>query len=535
MTGQLHEHPLAELLHEITAAGLSGALRLEHERLKTVVYLADGELIYAASNLRQHRLSECVRRWQLLSEEQLSRLPAGASDLDFAAALMDESMLSRESLEMLQVRQVTEVLRPALLWTEGTWEFNARVRIAPSVRVRIDLGGLLTESARRLPAEFAAARFPDTSEKLFPQENAPDRLELLPIEAFVRSRVDAPLSVEEMIAISSLPEIEAKQVAYTLTLGGLLRRERWPLAFSPEMLDRARSVKATAKSAPLPTSAGQQPATKSAVAEPTVGPAPAVKSEADEALELDQFFSRLAVAENHYQALGVLKTAAPDEIKATYHKLAKRFHPDRFRRNADAQLHARIEEAFARIAQAYETLKSKPSRAAYDLKLAQAGAAGGHAGSAAAFAQPQEPDAGKPVISEKSRGGSSADYEKFRLLRQAEESFQKGMSALKNGQAALAVASLGEAARLVPQEAKYRAYHGRALAEYEGTWRQAEAELKAALSIDSKNGNYYVMLAEFYLKIGLPRRARGELERTLAIDSQNAAARRLLETLKGRG
>jgi curved DNA-binding protein CbpA len=509
---------------------LSGALRLEHERLKIVVYLADGEVVYAASNLRQHRLSECARRWQVLSEEQLAKLAAQASDLDFAAALLNEKILSRESLEMLQKQQMTDVLRPALLWTEGSWEFNARARIAPGVRVHLDCDDLLMESARRLPPQFAAARFPEPGEKLFPQENAPDHLELLPVEAFVRSRVDAPLSIQELLAICSLPEIEVKQIVYTLLLGGILGRERWSLAFSPEMLDKARAANATAKDLPQPTSA-RQPATEQGNAPAqAVVVSPAVKSEADEALELEQFFSRLSLAETHYQTLGVTRTASPAEIKATYHKLAKRFHPDRFRN--DRELHARTGEAFARIAQAYETLKSTTSRAAYDLKLAQAGSAGGHAASAEAFAQSQ---AGAGPLAAEMSGSGSADYEKFRLLKQAEESFQKGMSALKNGQARAAVASLGEAARLVPREAKYRAYHGCALSEYEGTWRQAEAELKAALSLDSKNAGYHVMLAEFYVKIGLPRRAIGELERTLAIDAQHAAARRLLETLKGKG
>lgn len=517
MTGQLREHPLVELLREISVAGLSGALRSEHERFKTVVYLAGGEVIYAASNLRLHRLSECLRRWQVLSEEELSTLPVDASELDFAGALIAAETFSSESLGVLQSRQLTEMLRPAVLWTEGTWEFDARVRMAQNVRVSIDLNSLLLEGARRLPAEFVSSRFPEPGEKLSPKRNAPVNLELLPTEAFVLSRIDAPLTVAEIIAVSALPEMETMQVVYTLTLGGLLERERWPSAFSTEMLERARSVKAASKNGPRPVATEPQTKEPSAAAAPPV----AAEQEAEEILEVDSLFARLAVASDYYQVLGVRRTAAASEIKNIYHKLAKRFHPDRFHRDVDATLHARVEEAFARIAQAYETLRERQSRAAYDLKLSQQSMATTQATNATSTQSVRQGD----VAGEDTTDAAT-------LLRKAEANFQRGMLALNNGKPMVAIASFGEAARLAPRDARYRAFHGRALAENEGTRRQAEAELKAAIALDSHNATYHVMLAEFYSKIGLPRRAQSELERALAIDSNHAPARQLLDNLQ---
>lgn len=516
MTGQLHEHPLGELLREIAAAGLSGALRAEHERFKTVVYLATGEVIYAASNLRLHRLSECLRRWRILSEQELSALPVDAPDLDLGAALLATKALSPESLAVLQARQMTEVLRPALLWTEGSWKFDARVRLAQNVRVKIDMSSLLLEAARRLPPEFVANRFSGSDEKLSPERNAPAHLELLPTEAFVLSRVDAPQTLAEVMAVSTLPEMETMQVVYTLALGGLLERERWPSAFSTEMLDRARSVKKASKDAPRPLTSAPQPKEAS----PAAPPVSAAEQKVEEELGVESLFSRLAVAVDYYQVLGVRRTASIGEIKSAYHKLAKRFHPDRFHRDADATLHARIEEAFARIAQSYETLKEKQSRAAYDLKLSQQSTTTQAVGAASPRpgAQGTTPEKG------------SADA--ATLMRQADESFQRGMLALNRGKPMVAISSFGEAVRLAPRNAHYRAFYGRALAENEGTRRQAETELKAAIALDSNNALYHVMFAEFYSRIGLPRRAQSELERALAIDSQNASARQLLDTVQ---
>ncbi len=519
MTGQLGEHPLAELLHEISVAGLSGALRLEQERLKTVVYLADGELVYAASNLRRHKLAECLRRWEALSEQELPALPADASDLDLAAALIEGEALSREALEAVLSRQATDVLRAVVLWTAGTWEFDARVRMSRDVRVMVDVKSLLLEGARRLPQEFAASRFPDSHEKLAPVESAQAGVELLPTEAFVLSRIDAPLSVAELLSISALPEMEVRHIVYVLALGGLIERERWPRAFTPEMIERARAVKTTAKVVAVP--AAQASVQHVKVEESVAAPVAPVETEADEAQQLDELFARLAVAGDHYQVLGVRRTAPASEIKSSYHRLAKRFHPDRYHKDAETALHARIEEAFARIAQAYETLKEKQSRALYDLKLSQQ--------SGPQAASPASQQSG---TAPKESAADAAAQAHAALLRQAETSFQRGLLALQQGKPTAAISSFAEATRLVPREARYRAYHGRALAQNEGTWRQAEAEMKAAIAFDSKNADYHVMLAEFYMKIGLPRRAQSELSRALALDSQNQTARQLSASLQ---
>jgi molecular chaperone DnaJ len=61
-----------------------------------------------------------------------------------------------------------------------------------------------------------------------------------------------------------------------------------------------------------------------------------------------------------YQVLGVSPTASPEELKKTYRRLAKQFHPDR--RPGDKQ----AEERFKEISQAYDTLGDPAKRKQYD-------------------------------------------------------------------------------------------------------------------------------------------------------------------------
>lgn len=546
MNGQLNEHPLVELLHEISVAKLSGALRLTHERVKTVIYFDAGETIYAASNLRAHRLAECARRWGAVSEAQLARIQERETDIKMADALADSGALSREALAELIARQVAAVLRPALLWTEGEWDFNASVRLTEGVRVQIESRTLLVEAARRLPSEFVIARFTGEEENLSPAQtdsnaiassaaqSVASKTELQPAEAFVLSRADAALRISELVAISGLPEDETLRIIYALTLGGFLERDKWPKAFSDEAIKKDLAQKAANAKAALARTAAALAAKKNGATS-----APAIPSNLNEQLDLDGLFARLGSAQDHYMIMGVVRRATTDEIKQAYHALARRFHPDKYVKEASKELHARIENAFTQIAQAYETLRDKQLRATYDYKL-ETQKASPRAGETLASvrnstgSRASETSEASAAQTKPSGGNQASSSTAASVPPLAEEKYRQGMAALQQNNPALATTCLAEAARLAPKESRYRAQYGRALAAA-GQLRQAEVELQAAIALDAATVSFRVMLAEIYRDIGLLRRAQGELERALAIDPQHTAAQQLLQNLTRKG
>jgi curved DNA-binding protein CbpA len=500
MNGQLSEQPLAELIREISSKSLGGRLRLTHERVKVAAYFDNGNFVYAASNVRGHRLREYLQKSNLVSDQDLAQFKDRVSDPDLVKVLCAQKLLSSEAAEQVQTRLASDVLCMALLWTEGTWEFDSRSRLNEQLNLKIDATSLLLDTGRRLPKQFAASRFPDPAELIAPLGEPRVHENLLPAEGFLLSRLDRPATVNDLVSLTGLGEAETLHIIYSLALAGLIKREHWKSAFSD-----------------------QQPRVPQIVVEET--PTPSREEVRDNEIDLNEvesFLQRVKNAQTHYDVLSVGTDIPAQDVKNVYYELARRYHPDRFRKAAPA-LVPRLESAFARITQAYDTLQDDGLRASYNSKLVhrkkaeQLADSAPKAATAAPQADPVAEGVAQPVIS---------------VAERAESQFKEGFAALELGERKVAIGLFASAASAMPNEPRYRAFYGHMLAANESTRRAAEGHLQAAVKLEPGNAEYRVMLAELYRDLGLKLRAKGEAERAVAADPNNRKARDLLRALK---
>jgi DnaJ-domain-containing protein 1 len=271
-------------------------------------------------------------------------------DLELLKRLCANNLVSAAAAEQVQTKQVADVLRLALLWTDGAWEFESRSRLEEQLKFDLNIDTLLLEAARRLPADFVASRFSNRTEVITPLPEPPVNNNLLPAEMFLLSRLDQPTSLRELIAVSGLGEKETLQLVYSLALVGVVQRQHW------------NTVLRDQKPGPPPRP----------VAPAIAPPEPPVEREQPREIDLtdvESFLARVKNAQTHYEVLDVNREVSAESLKKIYYQLARNYHPDRFRKS-HAPLVTRLEAAFARIKQAYDMLRDDNLRANYNLKLA---------------------------------------------------------------------------------------------------------------------------------------------------------------------
>ncbi|HEY2865508.1 MAG TPA: tetratricopeptide repeat protein, partial [Pyrinomonadaceae bacterium] len=125
----------------------------------------------------------------------------------------------------------------------------------------------------------------------------------------------------------------------------------------------------------------------------------------------------------------------------------------------------------------------------------------------------------------------ASDGELSRQEDQAAKDFERGFDLQLNGNPEEALPYLARASHYAPQNARYHAYYGKALAADESQRHKAENELSTAIRIEPQNDSFRLMMAEFFIRYKLLKRAEGELSRLLAASPDNKQARALLDSL----
>lgn len=504
LQGDLNSHPFAELFVEILQAQLSGSLRVSSGERKAIVYFEEGQFAFAVSNERRFRLAEVLSL--LGSTSAALEQPKTMSDLQWADTLAESGKLSRQQVDEVLSFQSRSIVDSVIEWENGEWTFSPLARLRSGVFYGFDAGTTLIKYARGLAPDKAASRF-RTSQEAFSQGADMDlTLDLLPQEAYVLSRFDrSRMSLADVVALSALSEQDTRHAVYSLWLGGLLLRTNWNPAFTDYKISTIRAADLARKTQPIAAPARHATIEK---------PKPAKAAEEVPEIEfveisVDEYLTRVEKAESLYEVLGISDTVKAVTVRQAYFNLAKRFHPDRFHKS-EPEMRRRVENAFTQIAQAHETLRVPDSRKNYDIKLQQ---------------ERKDREMVKAAI--------AAGEEASRPVQESQASgdFERGFALQLRGDFEAALPYLARAVYYSPKNARYRAFYGKALSYDENQKHKAEQELQAAIRHEPENPAHRVMLAEFFIRVKLLKRAEGELKRLLVNFPDNREAKSLLDSL----
>jgi len=505
--GNFLTHPFAELLVEIGEARLTGSLRVSDESKKCVVYFKTGRIVFAVSNARSARLFARLLAADRLKKEDLGKIPNFQNDIELVAFLQDAGFITNADRGRIFSDQIESIIVDLLSWTSGKWTFTSLARVRDGLEFEVDIRPLLLDYGRALPVEEVLIRFRSMDESFGAISGAAaSGLSLRPEEGFLLSRADQGANTAADIAkIAAMPETKALHVVYTLWLAGLLNRRDWQPALSEEaisVMKMARlELKKEARTFGVAVEAPGTTATE--ISEPA---APEPEPPKEKPLTVDEYLARVEPAATYYDVLGIDIKATIPEIKQAYFSLAKMFHPDRYHAEGGS-IFQRVQHAFTELTQAHETLKVNETRDLYDYRKR------------------------KELIARQERRPTDPSSGTGRDSSEAADHFEQGFDLLSEDKFEAALPFLARAANYSPKTARYRAYYGKALSADEAQRFRAESEIQAAIKLEPENAEFRLLLAEFFLKYNLNKRAEGELNRLLAIFPSNRQAREMLERI----
>ncbi|MEW6209176.1 MAG: DUF4388 domain-containing protein [Acidobacteriota bacterium] len=519
MQGQLGEKLIPDIIRELIQKNASGLLRLTRGKTIKAIFFDNGAPVFAISNLAPDQLENKLVKDGIATPDQINQAKAMAGKANkIGTMLVQMGVLGEDEMKKLVRAQVMDIILSLFEWNEGEYAFDERIRASHEVTLDISSADVILEGARHAASlqQISEAIAPSESVIVRPKINGArlDTGRLMPIESYILSRIDNATAVSEVGAISGLPDEDAQRAVCALVAAGFLK-----------LLDDKREEASEEEDEDLN------------------------RLREDIARKLHFFASA-----DYYEILGVTRQSNTSEIKAAYYQLAKKYHPDRYRQPEYADIRAKLETLFARISQAYDTLRESGPRAAYDDQMRKPA-------KPAAKTEPITPIAPPPVSTplssrrEEPYGARRPESEKphFDALasepasepvaqpvaaaapvvearqsspgQTAEHYFQQGRARYERKEYHAAIHLLREAVKLDPSKPQYHFHLGVALMRNPRTRREAEQHLTKAAELDPINAQIRVRLGLLYKEAGLPKKAEMFFRQALQLDPGNRVAR----------
>jgi len=198
---------------------------------------------------------------------------------------------------------------------------------------------------------------------------------------------------------------------------------------------------------------------------------------------------------NYYQILNIAEDAPPEDIKKSYFRLARKFHPDLFSRELPSETTQKIDEVFAQITKAYNNLSDEKRKREYDKRLS-----------------------------------SPPEDNKKNQAKDAEKRFRQGKTLFNQERYEEALVFLEQAVRLSQDKARYFILLAMTQAKLHMYRKEAEKNFIRATKLEPWNAEAFVGLGVLYKKEGLHIRSKKQFERALQIDPDHKIA---LKELRG--
>jgi curved DNA-binding protein CbpA len=478
-------HELFVLLHRIYSTRLTGKLQLVCGRMERQLFFDAGQLVFATSSDRQDSLGEMMLRAGALTQGQFEE----AAELvqtgqRFGSAIAEMGVCTVEEVVSWVQRQLTQITTSVLDYPACRYYFFGSLErnVVPEIAIPVPLGKLLLEAVRRandLPLDHLAADA-DLSIDLSPDPLLRfQAVQLNEAERAVLDAISQPTAAKDLLGEAGKPNAPAARALYALLVLGTVLSVPKKVQEQPQPIPVA------------PAAAAPPPEPEKPSPEESQGK----KEFEDEIRKLLE----LAEKSTYYELLGVTANSGVVQIKDNFHRLARKFHPDRHM--GQSEWIALLQDLMGRLTIAYKTLVDDEKRAVYDKQIAAAGA-------------------------------FTLGQEKTEVQETVDDCLMQAKQCLRAHNFAGSISWLRKCVELEPEVAKYHAMLARSLAAIPQYRQDAVHHFSFAIEQDEWNTSTYFQFGELYEVMRLPWRAVSLYRKILEIDPEHTKALERLAALE---
>lgn len=475
LRGSLAREPFARVLRRLFLERRNGALLVERETVKKIVYVQDGYPIGVRSNVLGECLGQILLSQQLISkralDESLRRMKEERKQQ--GQLLVEMGALSPYNLQRALMLQMEDKLTELFAWRKGTFSFTEG-KDAPGQPVRLEKtpAALILDGIRKhydIDRQKAILA-PFAGQYVVPSADPLRRLQEItndPAEKLFVEGLDGSRRLEALMASAPISLAQARFMVVAMAEAGMIEPSRTASKRPSDEAPAASTVDAIEDWEPA---FDRPPETKS-------------RDELGAVLEVMR-------ARSLFEVLGVAQDASAADVDRAYDLRAREYHPDKFRARPEdvRQVATKI---FERLSEAQLTLRDATKRRKYVARVQRE----------------RDSDASGLLHTP-----SSA----------AERMYYAGVEHLRGRRYAQAVETFRQAIALAPRHAGYRGALGwaiqRAAPGDPAAVEAGLAELRRGAELDPRDPWIRISLGRFYAETGHAEDAVKEFRAALELN-----------------
>jgi curved DNA-binding protein CbpA len=465
ISGFLKYFPLSDILLDLQRSGKTGVLEIRNGGTCKKIYIQNGDIIFAASNLEEDRIGEVLIKCGKLTLEQYfhSLDVMKKTGKRHGTVLVELGYIKPAEIFGIVTNHVEEIILGLFRWKDGKFVFKEGPLPSQEViTLKISAANLIYRGCKRIDTITQIINnLPSLNSILYFSEdplNLFQDIKLYERDNEILSLIDGKRTIREILSLSPLNNFQTMKTIYALISARMI-----------EINEKENNI------------------IEDKIREEILKEDEEVVLDSSFVQKTEELYERLPSI-NYYELLEVTKWSQHEEIKRAYYRKAKEFHPDRHFYLTSDTLKNKLNDIFSTLTIAYKTLSDPVTRKEYD-----------------------------EILSSKTLNGESSN----RQIAKAK--FEEGRIAFNNKLYSEAATLFGQAVYLDGSVPEYHFHLGLAL-KNDNKLHEAEASINNALKLEPFNAIYLAELGNIYLKLGLNLRAKTIFEKAIKFDPYNQKA-----------